>query len=100
MLTSYPETVADLGGAPGACPPMAPNFLNFMQFFAKFGNIICWRPPRGLVPPPMGNPGSAPDKLHKDQSVLVRRYYYTVVLVMFKLIDFIDVSASFVNSCY
>ena len=47
-------------GAPGARPPMAQNFLNFMQFFAKFGKIICSCPPGGLSPPPMGNPGSAP----------------------------------------
>ena len=42
-------------------PPMAQNFLNFMQSFTNFGKIICWRPPpRGLAPPPTGNPGSAP----------------------------------------
>ena len=40
--------------------PTAQNFLNFMQFFAKFGKIICWRPPGGLAPPPTGNPLSAP----------------------------------------
>ena len=48
-------------GAPLACaPPTAQNFLNFMQFFVKFGKIICWRPPGGFGPPPTGNPGSAP----------------------------------------
>ena len=26
-------------------PPTAQKFLNFMQFFAKFGKIICWHPP-------------------------------------------------------
>ena len=30
--------VADLG------TPTAQNFLIFMQFFAKIGKIICWRP--------------------------------------------------------
>ena len=45
VLLSNP--VADPRGA----PPTAKNFLNFMQFFGKFGKIICWRPhPRGLVP--------------------------------------------------
>ena len=39
---------------------MAQIFLNFMQFFAIFGKIICWRPPEGLAPPPTGNPGSTP----------------------------------------
>ena len=53
------------GGFRGAQPvhalPTTQNFLNFMQFFAKFGEIICWRsPPGGLMPPPTGNPGSAP----------------------------------------
>ena len=42
---------------------MAQNVLNFMQFFAKFGKVICWRPPGGLVPPPTGNPGSTPVKI-------------------------------------
>ena len=47
--------------APIQGPPMAQKFLNFMQFFGKFGKIICSHPlPRGLVLPPMGNPGSAP----------------------------------------
>ena len=32
-----------------------------MQLFAKFGKIICWRPPGGLAPPPTGKPGSAPE---------------------------------------
>ena len=53
------EAVADLGGA----PPTAQHFLNFMQFFAKFGKIIYWCPPGGLVSPPTGNPGSAPVKV-------------------------------------
>ena len=49
------------GGFRGGARP-AQNFLNFMQFFAKFGKIICWRPPPGgLAPPPTGNPGSAPE---------------------------------------
>ena len=42
--------MADLEGAPPArAPPTAQNFLNFMQFFAKFGKIICW-PPRVGAP--------------------------------------------------
>ena len=50
------------GGAPGAPPPMVQNFLNFVQFFGKFGKIIGRHPlPGGLVPPPMENPGSAPE---------------------------------------
>ena len=41
---------------------------NFMQFLRKFGKIVCWRPPppphpRGLAPPPEGNPGSANAKI-------------------------------------
>ena len=45
------------GGAP---PPTTEKFLNFMQFFAKFGKIICWRPPRGLASPSYGKSWSAP----------------------------------------
>ena len=41
-------------------PPRGPNSFNFMQFLEKVGKIVCWRPPPGeLVPPPLGNPGSA-----------------------------------------
>ena len=39
------------------CPPGSPNSLDFMQFLAKLGEIICWH--GGLAPPPGGNPGSA-----------------------------------------
>ena len=42
-------------------PPMAQNLLNFMQFFGKFGNFLCWRPLdgwrpllRGILDPPVG----------------------------------------------
>ena len=50
--------VADLrGGARNA--PSAQNFFIFMQFWATIGQIIGWRPPFGLAPPPLGNPGSA-----------------------------------------
>ena len=40
-------------------PPRGPNSFNFMQFLGNFGKIICWHPPRELVPPPRGNPGFA-----------------------------------------
>ena len=55
-------SAADLGGThPARAPlPTVQNFLDFMQFFGKFDKIVCWCPPRGLVPPPTGNPGSAP----------------------------------------
>ena len=45
-------------GCPSA-PPTVHNFFNFIQFFTKFGKIICWRPPGGLASPPTGNPRSA-----------------------------------------
>ena len=59
--------MADLGAPPARGPPppwppspMAHNFLNFTQFFAKFGKIICWPPPegwhpllRGILDPPL-----------------------------------------------
>ena len=32
------------GGVAGAPPPTGQIFLDFMQFFGKFGTIICWRP--------------------------------------------------------
>ena len=40
-------------------PPGGPNSFNFMQFLGNFGEIVCWRPPGELAPPPRGNPRSA-----------------------------------------
>ena len=57
--------MAELVGAPQARAPApsptAQNFLNFMQFFAKFGKSYAGAPPPGgLASPPTGNSGSAP----------------------------------------
>ena len=53
-------TVADLRGRKGrAPPPLAKNVFIFMHFLGKIGQIIGWRPPLGLAPSPLGNPGSA-----------------------------------------
>ena len=41
-----------------------------MQFFTKFGKIICWRPPGGLASPATGNPGSAPAFVSKMKQQL------------------------------
>ena len=48
------NTVTDVGGRRVHTPPMAQNFLNFMQFFGKIGNFICWRPPRTVGAPSYG----------------------------------------------
>ena len=42
----------------GARTHQGPNSFNFMQFWGKFGKIVCWRP---LAPPPRGNPGYTTD---------------------------------------
>ena len=57
-----PPPVADLGGgAPGARPPYGPKFSRFHAVFRKiWQNRMLAPPPRGLAPPPTGNPGSAP----------------------------------------
>ena len=39
--------------------PPGPNLFIYMQFWRKFGKIICWCPPGVLSRPPRGNPGSA-----------------------------------------
>ena len=39
-----------MGSAPGALPPMTQNVLNFMQFFGKFGKIVCYHPLAGQRP--------------------------------------------------
>ena len=50
------------GALPGPPPPIAHNFLNFMQFCGKlWQNRRLAPPPRGLAPPPVGGPGSAPE---------------------------------------
>ena len=50
-------------GAPGTCPlPAAQNVLNLMQFFAKFGKIICWRPLEGWRPLLLGIQDPPPGK--------------------------------------
>ena len=55
------DSLADLGGGcRERAPHTARNFLNFMQFFGNFGNIVCWRPPWMVGAPSYGNPGSAP----------------------------------------
>ena len=61
-LKFFPTPVADPRGAPGP-PPTDQNFLNFMQFFGKIWQtcMLAHPPPRGLAPPPTGNPGSAPE---------------------------------------
>ena len=66
-ILNVPQAVADPKGA----PPTAQNVLNFMQFFGKFGKIVCWRPsPGGLAPPPVGNPGFTPDKFIQEKRLL------------------------------
>ena len=52
-----PLIVVDLRGS----PPSDPNSFNFMQFWEKFGKILCWRPLAGWRPhlreilePPLG----------------------------------------------
>ena len=54
--------MADLRGAARDArppPPLAQNFFIFMQFSGKIDQIIGWRTPLGLAPPPLGNPGFA-----------------------------------------
>ena len=47
-------------GLRGTCPPPpGQNFFIFMQFSGKISQKVCWCPPLGLAPPPLGNPGSA-----------------------------------------
>ena len=63
-LDFYDSRQNTSGGSKGAQKtpaPSAQNFFIFMQFSGKIGQIIGWRPPLGLAPPPLGNPGSATD---------------------------------------
>ena len=45
-------SVADLRGRQKGHAPQGPNSFNFMQFWGKFGTILCWRPPPGKLEPP------------------------------------------------
>ena len=51
------------GGAPPARPlPLhGPKFSQYFAVFRKIWQNRMLAPPRGLAPPPTGNPGSAPD---------------------------------------
>ena len=53
------NTLADLGGVPGACPPTGPNSFVLAYIFAE--KHLCQRftPPLPGPPPPTGNPGLA-----------------------------------------
>ena len=54
FLQHVPSAYHSGGFREGAPPPTAQNFLNFMQFFAKFGKIICWRHLlRRILDPPL-----------------------------------------------
>ena len=66
------------GGASLAPPPLAQNFFIFMQFSGKIDQIIGWRPlPLGLVPPPLGNPGSATAKWKSGVRTLMQYMHLT-----------------------
>ena len=59
------ECIGGFRGQGGAPHPTARILFNFMHFFGKFGNFICWLLPASLgrlAPPPTGNPGPAPGK--------------------------------------
>ena len=47
------STGGSKGGHEGS-PPGSPNSFNFMQFWGKFGKIVCWRPPWGNWCPLIG----------------------------------------------
>ena len=42
------------GGREGRAPPGVQILSIFMQFFGKFGNFVCWRPPPGSWRPLLG----------------------------------------------
>ena len=56
-------TIASLSGGSTARPPYGPKFSQFHVVFQKIWQnhmLVPPPPPRGLAPPPTGNPGSAP----------------------------------------
>ena len=57
-MTTLLDSGRSKGGREGCAPPLVQNFFIFMQFLGKIGQILGWRPPLGLVPPPLENPGS------------------------------------------
>ena len=48
------HTSGGFRGRRGRTPPMARKFLNFMQFFGKFGNFVCWHLPWMVGAPSYG----------------------------------------------
>ena len=53
-------SVADLGGWPGARPPLQPKIFSISCSFSQNLAKSYVGAPGELAPPPMGNPGSAP----------------------------------------
>ena len=59
------NALADLGGVPGACPPMGPNSFIFTYIFTKKCPRRRSTPPLMGAHPPMGNPGSTTEMYAK-----------------------------------
>ena len=66
-MNEQQTSVADLGGgAPGARPPLQSKIFSIScSFLENLTKSYVGAPPRGLAPPPTGNPGSAPDWFYK-----------------------------------
>ena len=72
---TYTETSGrSKGGHEGRAPPGGPNSFNFMQFWGKYGKIVCWCPPGELAPPPRGNPGSTTGNSQLTQMHICRLF--------------------------
>ena len=78
------KAVADLrGGREGrAPPPSGPKFLHFHAVFGKnWPNNRLAPPPLGLVPPPLGNPGSCTAKPEGTDGFQSNFYWNSVSIV-------------------
>ena len=65
-------TSSRLRKIPLACTPHGPKISQISAVFWKIWQNCMLVPPRGLVPPPMGNPGSVPDwPKYLDQFLMV-----------------------------
>ena len=61
FYSSVQYPVADLGGVPPVCAPLRPKLFSISCSFSQnLAKLYVGTPPRGLAPPPTGNPGSAP----------------------------------------
>ena len=102
-FNGYFVSVVDLrGGTRDACPPSGPKFLHFHAVFGEnWPNNRLAPPPLGLVPPPLGNPGSATACIWLFKGTTVNIDYYSGYCKIFETVSLlICMNECLLGKCY